>query len=982
MADDIRLSIGITGTEKVIEATNKTLGLESSVKKLSSAYARDGLTYGKYRKGLGELASTFGRTEAELRKYANALRAADAAGKRSKAATDAEIASLKAYRQARREATEENRRFNAEAKNASKVVSDAVKAALQAEIAALKSYKQARREATEENIRFNVEARKAAQTSSMVAAKTEELKNANRRLRMEFKEGYAAQVQFRMAVLRLNQALSQGVVSSAQHAAQLTRLRTALDNAGGAAQRGGRHMSRSGVITQQAGYQVGDFLVQVQGGTNVMVAFGQQATQLVGALYMLPTATLAAKVGLLGLSFSVATLIAAMGIIIPLVTAVVAAWMRAGGAAKKVNKDFENLSSAVSAYKSAVDEANESSDDMGKTFGRFSTYAKEAILALREIKKIKLSEGITAAVNSVGISVDKISGKISSLQNNIIRDFLTLKGGIGDTSTKVALFVNSLKALESAEGIDSQISSAKSLSDTLLTLSGPFKDMTLEQKTLYEGLQEFIREASKLGEAAADVKLYSDNMEAAAEAEKERSEAVKEIRKTLAEELIVQAERKALAEASIALLAVEMQYGKESAQYKKLEAEYARAAYAAEQVKEGVLGNNLKKALEAYDAATKTVKAADDAAVSFSNWSGSIGRASSALSGVLSKVNAIFSAINSVGFETIGIQAETAALKAGKTAAQASVEGEYAQTIAEIESGPKTGIYAATAGLSKAAAAELRDAKLAKAAVQAEQDKFTSTAGGSSGSSGGGGKTPDDPVKKLQEQLDLQRELIGKSEEYITVRNALGDSYSKIEPAQIANLQAQVVAIEAMKQAEADRKAIVDTVADSIGSGLTSIVDGTKSVKDAFKDMARAVISELWKVFVVQKLVAGVKTLFGFADGGVFSGGAVDKKYASGGVVGGPTTFPMAGGKTGLMGEAGPEAIMPLKRGKNGKLGVSAEGGGSQNVTVVQNFNFQANGDESVKKIIAQAAPSISAMAQKGMMDQRRRGGSMKSTFG
>jgi len=58
------------------------------------------------------------------------------------------------------------------------------------------------------------------------------------------------------------------------------------------------------------------------------------------------------------------------------------------------------------------------------------------------------------------------------------------------------------------------------------------------------------------------------------------------------------------------------------------------------------------------------------------------------------------------------------------------------------------------------------------------------------------------------------------------------------------------------------------------------------------------------------------------ADGGAWSGGRQIQAYADGGVVGGPTMFPMSGGKTGLMGEAGPEAIMPLKRGKNGKLGV------------------------------------------------------------
>lgn len=84
----------------------------------------------------------------------------------------------------------------------------------------------------------------------------------------------------------------------------------------------------------------------------------------------------------------------------------------------------------------------------------------------------------------------------------------------------------------------------------------------------------------------------------------------------------------------------------------------------------------------------------------------------------------------------------------------------------------------------------------------------------------------------------------------------------------------------------------------------------------------------------------------------------------------------------GLMGEAGPEAVMPLKRGKNGKLGVQVEGGSQQPVVINQSFNFSANGDESVKRIIAQEAPKIANLTQKQILDQRRRGGVMKSTFG
>ena len=182
-----------------------------------------------------------------------------------------------------------------------------------------------------------------------------------------------------------------------------------------------------------------------------------------------------------------------------------------------------------------------------------------------------------------------------------------------------------------------------------------------------------------------------------------------------------------------------------------------------------------------------------------------------------------------------------------------------------------------------------------------------------------------------------------------------------------------------------------------------SIVDGTESVKDAFRDMARAIIKELYEVYVVQQLVGMISGAIGGsaapatsprpklrpsnlgvkqANGGAWLGGSRINAYANGGIVSGPTMFPMAGGKTGLMGEAGPEAIMPLKRGANGKLGVQMEGGTGKNVVINQSFNFQANGDDSVKKIIAQAAPQIANMTKKSMLDDRRRGGTTKAVFG
>ncbi len=77
--------------------------------------------------------------------------------------------------------------------------------------------------------------------------------------------------------------------------------------------------------------------------------------------------------------------------------------------------------------------------------------------------------------------------------------------------------------------------------------------------------------------------------------------------------------------------------------------------------------------------------------------------------------------------------------------------------------------------------------------------------------------------------------------------------------------------------------------------------------------------------------------LLPFANGGSFSQGRI-APFASGEIVSAPTTFPMRGA-TGLMGEAGPEAIMPLKRGADGKLGVQAQGGGANTQNVVINIS-------------------------------------------
>ena len=130
-----------------------------------------------------------------------------------------------------------------------------------------------------------------------------------------------------------------------------------------------------------------------------------------------------------------------------------------------------------------------------------------------------------------------------------------------------------------------------------------------------------------------------------------------------------------------------------------------------------------------------------------------------------------------------------------------------------------------------------------------------------------------------------------------------------------------------------------EEMARSVFGNMTSALDRfVETGKFNFADFARSVIMDLLKIQLraaATQLFTQAMGFLGFANGGAFQNGRTIA-FANGGVVGGPTLFPMANGM-GLMGEAGPEAIMPLRRGKDGKLGVAAEGGGSQ---VVNNYNY------------------------------------------
>ncbi|MBN8629979.1 MAG: phage tail tape measure protein [Rhodobacterales bacterium] len=171
----------------------------------------------------------------------------------------------------------------------------------------------------------------------------------------------------------------------------------------------------------------------------------------------------------------------------------------------------------------------------------------------------------------------------------------------------------------------------------------------------------------------------------------------------------------------------------------------------------------------------------------------------------------------------------------------------------------------------------------------------------------------------------------------------------------------------------------VNTLSSGISGGLRKAFDGLvfdgMKLNDALKSVANTIVDTVYSIAIKPVtgalgglLAQGVAGVMGagmpFADGGAFSQGKV-MPFAKGGIVGAPTTFPMRGGR-GLMGEAGPEAIMPLARGPDGRLGVQAGGGRAVNVVM----NITTPDVQGFQRSQSQVAAQVSRALSRGQRNR------------
>ena len=165
-----------------------------------------------------------------------------------------------------------------------------------------------------------------------------------------------------------------------------------------------------------------------------------------------------------------------------------------------------------------------------------------------------------------------------------------------------------------------------------------------------------------------------------------------------------------------------------------------------------------------------------------------------------------------------------------------------------------------------------------------------------------------------------------------------------------------------------------DTFADFVATG-----------KAGFREFANSVLKDLSRIFARAAFFQTLEMLFPglgkvakvteSAKGNVIAKNKI-VPYAMGGIVNKPTLFPMANG-AGLMGEAGPEAIMPLRRGRNGKLGVQASGSGIGNITV--NVDASGSSVEGDQDRAGELGKMLGAAVQAELVKQKRPGGLLAS---
>ncbi|WP_318828973.1 phage tail tape measure protein [Providencia sp. PROV278] len=238
---------------------------------------------------------------------------------------------------------------------------------------------------------------------------------------------------------------------------------------------------------------------------------------------------------------------------------------------------------------------------------------------------------------------------------------------------------------------------------------------------------------------------------------------------------------------------------------------------------------------------------------------------------------------------------------------------------------------------------------------------------------------------ELQRALEMEqlRTVYGDTPQWNKVKSAKQATFDKEDAAKTDWASGASTAWGNYRDAALDANAQIQNVTSATLNGFSSQLAETLTGGEAnFKDFTRSILKMLAEIAIKMTIVKGFEA-FGFgsvtpnANGGVYNTPGLSAY--SGQIVSKPTLFPFARG-AGLMGEAGPEAILPLRRGIDGKLGVIAANTKQNSGDFYQTNHVTIQNDGSNGEIGPQALKAVYEVGKKGAEDymrkQRRDGGS------
>ncbi|HCT9040552.1 TPA: phage tail tape measure protein [Providencia rettgeri] len=240
---------------------------------------------------------------------------------------------------------------------------------------------------------------------------------------------------------------------------------------------------------------------------------------------------------------------------------------------------------------------------------------------------------------------------------------------------------------------------------------------------------------------------------------------------------------------------------------------------------------------------------------------------------------------------------------------------------------------------------------------------------------------------ELQRALEIEqlRSTYGNTPQWEKVEGAKLSTFAQEDSAKQDWAAGMKTAWGDYRDAALDANAQIQSVTSATLNGFSStlssvLVDGQAN----FKDFTKSILKMLAEIAIKMSIVKGFEA-FGFggvtanAKGGVYNSPGLSAY--SGQIVSQPTLFPFARG-AGLMGEAGPEAILPLRRGIDGKLGVVAASGltgGEINQTFQINIQNDAGNGEIGPNAVKQILNLVERKTKQVMIKERRDGGSFSA---